>query len=61
MEAAVVAWRGQRRRGGGGGNVEEKVVAWRLGDFKVQRERDCFVFCFFNFIYLTNLTVKLLF
>ena len=57
MEEAVPAWRGWRR-GGGGGSVEEKAVAWKLGNFNM---REIFVFCIFNFIYLTNLTVKLLF
>ena len=57
MEEAVPAWRGWRR-GGGGGGVEEKAVAWKLGNFNM---REIFVFCIFNFIYLTNLTVKLLF
>jgi hypothetical protein len=33
-------------------------MAWRLRDFNV---REIFVFCIFNFIYLTNLTIKLLF
>ncbi len=58
MEAA---WRGRRRRGrgGGGDSVEEKAVALEARGF--QREREAFVFCIFNFIYLTNLTVKLLF
>ncbi len=35
-------WREWRRRSGGGGCVEEKAVAWRLGDFNV---REAFVFC----------------
>jgi hypothetical protein len=35
MEAAVAAWREQRRRGGGGDGVEEKAVAWRPRDFNV--------------------------
>ena len=56
MEAA---WRGRRRCRGGGGSVEEKAVALEVRGF--QREREAFVFCIFNFIYLTNLTVKLLF
>ena len=38
--------------------MEEKAVAWRLRDFNV---REIFVFFIFNFIYLTNLTIKLLF
>ena len=55
-------WREWRRRGGGGGGMEEKAVRWRLRDFNLrererEREREQFVFCIFNFIYLTNLTV----
>ena len=37
-------WREWRRRGGGGGCVEEKAVAWRLGDFNVRETHLCFVF-----------------
>ena len=44
MEVVVAAWRGRRRRGGGGGGVEEKAVAWRLGDFNVRERHLCFVF-----------------
>jgi hypothetical protein len=62
MRERHLMWREMRRRGGGGSNVEEKAVAWRLRDFNVRdRKREAFVFCIFNFIYLTNLTVKLLF
>ena len=44
MEVVVAAWRGQQRRGGRGGGVEEKAMAWRLGDFNVRETHLCFVF-----------------
>ena len=43
MEEAVAAWKERRRRGGGGGGVEEKAVAWRLGDFNMRKRHLCFV------------------
>ena len=44
MEVVVATWRGRRRRGVGGGDVEEKAVAWRLGDFNMRERHLCFVF-----------------
>ena len=43
MEVAVAVWRERRRCGGRGDGVEEKAVAWRLGDFNVIERHLCFV------------------
>ena len=52
VEGAAAPWWRGRRRGGEGSGLEARGF---------QHEREAFVFCIFNFIYLTNLTVKLLF
>ena len=52
MERAAASWWRGWQRGGEGSGLEAKGL---------QREKEAFVFCIFNFICLTNLTIKLLF
>ena len=55
-------WREWRRRGGGGDVVVEGGEVWLRRQYmgfqcEREREREEFVICIFNFIYLTNLIV----
>jgi hypothetical protein len=66
VERAAASWWRGRQCGGKGSGLEAKGFQHerereRERERVREREREAFVFCIFNFIYLTNLTVKLLF